>query len=76
MPGFTTGLNDKVSCAAKAKPRAKKDAKARAEAFYDDLHILAETEEAPRPRTAAEIERMLVPSSYKQYLYTARLWRG
>jgi hypothetical protein len=72
MPGFTK----KVSCVAKARPRAKKYAKARAETFYDDLHILAEKEEAFRPRTTAEIEKMLIPSSYKQYLYTARLWRG
>jgi hypothetical protein len=73
MPGFTTRLNNKVSCAAKAKPRAKKDTKARAEAFYNNLYILAKTEEAPRLRTAVEIKRILVPSSYKQYLYTAQL---
>jgi hypothetical protein len=68
MPGFTK----KVSCVAKARPRAKKDAKARAEVFYDDLHILAEKEEAPRPRTAVGIKKRMIPSSYQKYLYTAR----
>jgi hypothetical protein len=59
----------------KVKPRPKNDAKARAEAVYDDLQCLAEQEEAPQLLTPADIKKMLVPNSYKQYEYTMRLWK-
>jgi hypothetical protein len=75
MPGFVKKAHSKAGPKAKAKPRPKRDAKARAEAVYDDLQVLAEQEEAPKPLTAADIEKILIPSSYKQYTYTMRLWR-
>jgi hypothetical protein len=75
MPGLIKRGNVKAGNRARATPRPRNDAKARAEAFYDDLQDLAEQEEAPAPLTDAEIKNILIPSSYKQYTYTVRLWR-
>jgi hypothetical protein len=75
MPGFVKRANGKAGPKAKAKPRQKRDAKARANAFYEDLQVLAEQEEAPTSLTEADIQKILIPSSYKQHAYTMRLWK-
>jgi hypothetical protein len=59
----------------KARPTPRTNAKARASAVYNNLQILAEQEEAPKPLTSANIKKILVPNSYKQYTYTVRLWK-
>jgi hypothetical protein len=56
------------------KKRGKNDREARASAFYEDISVLAEQEEAPAPLTNEDIKRLMIPPSYNQYLYTMRLW--
>jgi hypothetical protein len=51
-------------------PRAKK-----AKGDFSHLQALAQQETAPLPITTKDIERLLIPASYKQYQYTERLWR-
>jgi hypothetical protein len=73
MPGFIKIANGGAGTKPKAKPRSKGDAKARAEAFYEDLEVLADQEEDPSSLTAADIQKILVPSSYRSYPYTMRI---
>lgn len=75
MPHPFTKPSSNATRKASAKPRPKRDAKARARAVYHDLQVLAEQEKAPSPLTEEEVEQRLNPSSYKQYKYTMRLWK-
>jgi hypothetical protein len=73
MPDSFTKLVSNASQKAAAKPRPKRDAKARARAVYHDLQVLAEQEEAPLLLIDKEIKNRLNPGSYKQYIYIMRL---
>lgn len=75
MPGFVKRVDSKARLKTRSRPRPKIDTKARAEAFYGNLHVLADKKEALVPPTAAEIEKILISNSYKQYTYNIRLWR-
>jgi hypothetical protein len=46
------------------KKRGKNDCEARASAFYEDISVLAEQEEALAPLTSEDIKRLMVPPSY------------
>jgi hypothetical protein len=42
---------------------------------FSHLRLLAQKESAPvAVRTALDIKRLLIPSSFKQYEYTIQLW--
>jgi hypothetical protein len=63
MPGFIKKANGGAGTKPKAKPRSKGDAKARVEAFYEDLQVLADQEEAPSSMTAADIQKIWFPAA-------------